>query len=158
MLSRFPRSNDGHFRGRLTVLISLDVSFSSSLNARILQRRRESSPKPPPRRSLLSKIGPPQSRSHNSRSLLFRHPGLCPSGSCEMEVLLTSRKPKFYCAVTFVFLLLGIISVWLGLLIFVAQMLRGILVPTETGLDGAAGYALVGEFMLTLLPVFTCCR
>ena len=39
VLSLFPRINDGHFRGRLTVLISLIVSFSSSLNARILQRR-----------------------------------------------------------------------------------------------------------------------
>ena len=49
VLSLFPRINDGHFRGRLTVLISLNVSFSSSLNARILQRRRLSSPKSPPR-------------------------------------------------------------------------------------------------------------
>ena len=44
-----------------------------------------------------------------------------------MELLLTSRKPKFYCAVTLGFLLLGILSVWLGLLHFVAQMLKTVL-------------------------------
>ena len=43
------------------------------------------------------------------------------------ELLLASRKPKFYCAVTLGLLLLGIFSVWLGLLYFVAQMLGTVL-------------------------------
>ena len=105
---------------------------------------------------------PPQSRSHNSRSLLFRHPGLCPSGSCEGRWKCYSHRDSLKTEV------LLRRDVWLptsgnslrlvGTSYIVAQMLRGILVPTETGLDGAAGYALVGEFMLTFLPVFTCCR
>ena len=91
-----------------------------------------------------------------------------------MEVLLTSRKPKFYCAVTLSFLLLGILSVWLGLLFFVAQMLGtvfGVVILTllyyedkgfthDLGSNGdrvgwSYGKALVGEFRLTFLLVFT---
>ena len=43
------------------------------------------------------------------------------------ELLLASRKPKFYCGVTLGLLLLGIFSVWSGLLNFVAQMLGTVL-------------------------------
>ena len=115
VLSLFPRIDDGHFRGRLTVLISLNVSFSSSLSARMIQRGFACSPS----RSCSLAVA-------RHKLSCFNDPITCfftdLKGYVE-EVLLASLKPKFYCAVTLGLQLLGIFHVWSGLLNFVAQML-----------------------------------
>ena len=90
------------------------------------------------------------------------------------EVLLASRKTKFYCAVTLGLPLLGIFHVWSGLLNFVAQMMGTVLAAViltllyseekgfmhDLGCNGvgvgwSCGNALVGEFMFIFLLVFT---
>ena len=88
------------------------------------------------------------------------------------EVLLASRKPEFYCAVTLGLLLLGFFSLWLGLLSFVAQMFgsgaviltllyswrrrasRHDLGSNGIGVGWSCGNALVGDFHVDFLACF----